>query len=184
MAHDTAQAIAARWISMAAGEGGHNREVLDLFTHFVGRHADCCERSCVPGHLTGSAWVVSGDGRRVLLTHHRKLNLWLQLGGHADGDGHLDQVALREAEEESGLSGLTIEGGIYDLDRHWIPERKGEPGHWHYDVRFVVRAGASEEFVVGEESHDLAWREIDVVARDETADASVRRMARKWLERA
>lgn len=183
MVHDTAQAVAARWISAAAAERGHDREVLDLFARFVAEHPDCCERHCAPGHLTGSAWLVSADGRRVLLTHHRKLNLWLQLGGHADGDGHLDRVALREAEEESGLSGLTIEGGIYDLDRHWIPERKGEPGHWHYDVRFVVRAGVSEDFVVGEESLDLAWRAIDEVARDDSADASVRRMATKWIVR-
>jgi 8-oxo-dGTP pyrophosphatase MutT (NUDIX family) len=184
MAHDTAQSNAARWISQAATDGGHNREVLSLFEHFVAAHPDCCERSCVPGHLTGSAWLVSADGLRVLLTHHRKLNLWLQLGGHADGDGHLDQVALREAEEESGLADLALEGGVYDLDRHWIPERKGEPGHWHYDVRFVVRARGSEAFVVGDESHALAWRMIDDVAADSTADSSVRRMARRWLERA
>jgi len=154
---------------------------IELFREFVRAHEDCCERSLAIGHLTGSAWLVSRDGARVLLTHHRKLGLWLQLGGHADGDSDLARVALREAEEESGLSDLAIEGGIFDLDRHWIPERKGEPGHWHYDVRFVVRALGSEDFAVSEESHALAWRPIVEVARDESADASVRRMAQKWL---
>ena len=81
------------------------------------------------------------------------------------------------------MPGLRIESGIFDLDRHWIPEHKGVPAHWHYDVRYVVRAGADEAFVVSEESHALAWREIAELAREQAADASVRRMAQKWLSR-
>jgi 8-oxo-dGTP pyrophosphatase MutT (NUDIX family) len=154
---------------------------LELFRAFVAAEPDCCERALAVGHLTGSAWLVSADGARILLTHHKKLGLWLQLGGHADGDHDLARVALREAEEESGLTDLVVDPAIFDLDRHWIPERKGEPGHWHYDVRFVVRARGSEEFAVSEESHALAWRSIAELASDESADASVRRMAAKWL---
>ena len=141
-------------------------------------------RERLDGHFTGSAWLVSGDGRRVLLTHHRKLGRWLQLGGHADGDRDLARVALREAQEETGVHGLHLEdGAIFDLDRHWIPERGAVPGHWHFDVRYVVRAGADERFVVSEESHDLAWREITAVADDPASDESMRRMAGKWLGR-
>ena len=140
-------------------------------------------RERLAGHFTASCWLVSGDGRRVLLTHHRKLRRWLQLGGHADGDEDLARVALKEAGEESGLAGLTIEPGIYDLDRHWIPEHKGVPGHWHYDVRFVVHAGDSEDFAVSDESLDLAWRDIAALAMDESADESLRRMAHQWLRR-
>jgi 8-oxo-dGTP pyrophosphatase MutT (NUDIX family) len=157
--------------------------LLAEFRRFVGLEPHCCERTLAFGHLTGAAWLVSADGGRVLLTHHRKLERWLQLGGHADGDPDLARVALREAGEESGLPGLALDPGIFDLDRHWIPARGAEPGHWHYDVRFVVRASGSEQFVVGEESHDLAWRDIGEVARDESVDTSVRRMARKWLAR-
>lgn len=135
------------------------------------------------GHFTGSSWLVSGDGRRVLLTHHRKLGRWLQLGGHADGDEDLARVALREAEEESGLRGLRVEPEIFDLDRHWIPQRREVPGHWHYDVRFVVHAEGSEVFAVSQESLDLAWRDIEEMADDESMDASLRRMARRWLQR-
>jgi 8-oxo-dGTP pyrophosphatase MutT (NUDIX family) len=141
-------------------------------------------RARLEGHFTGSAWVVSADGRRTLLTHHRKLGLWLQPGGHADGDRDLARVALREAEEETGLAGLTVEPAIFDLDRHRIPEHDGVPEHWHYDVRYVVRADAGEDFVVSDESHALAWRGIAEVAADLAADASLRRMAAKWLERA
>jgi len=153
------------------------------FQEFLVGQADAFEREFAIGHFTGSAWLVSADGSRVLLTHHRKLGLWLQLGGHADGDTDLMRVALREAEEESGLDGLTVEAEIFDLDRHCIPARGTDPEHWHYDVRFVVRAGANDAFVVSDESDALAWREIAEVARDETADASVRRMAGKWLQR-
>lgn len=140
-------------------------------------------RERLDGHLTASSLVVSADGQRTLLTHHRKLGLWLQPGGHADGDRDLARVALREAEEETGLAGLVLEPGIFDLDRHWIPEHKGVPPHWHYDVRYIVRAGADERFSVSAESHALAWRDIAGVAADPTMDASLRRMAGKWLAR-
>lgn len=159
------------------------KSVAELFSAFATKHADAAERSLKIGHLTGSAWLVSRDGGRVLLTHHRKLERWLQLGGHADGDVDLARVALREAEEESGLHGLAVEAEIFDLDRHEIPARGDEPVHWHYDVRYVVRAAADETFVVSDESHALAWCEIAALASDTDADESLRRMARKWLNR-
>ncbi len=159
------------------------RALAALFADFVSEHTDAAERSLIVGHLTGSAWLVSTDGARVLLTHHRKLNRWLQLGGHADGDTDLAGVALREAEEESGMSNLAVETEIFDLDRHEIPARANEPAHWHYDVRYVVKASGSEDFVVSDESHALAWCNIAALAADDSADESLRRMARKWLAR-
>lgn len=138
-------------------------------------------RETQAGHFTGSAWLVSADGERVLLMHHRKLQRWLQLGGHADGDADLPNVALREAQEESGLADLHVLPEIFDVDLHTIPARRDEPGHWHYDVRYVVVARGSEAFTVNEESLDLAWRSIADLAADPAADASLRRMARKWL---
>lgn len=133
-------------------------------------------------HFTGSAWLVSADGLRVLLTHHRKLQRWLQPGGHADGDHDVAAVALREAQEESGLSGLVLASTeIFDLDRHWIPERGEVSGHWHYDIRYVVVAKGPEDFVIGEESLDLAWRPVAEIAAD--PDVSMQRMALLWLAR-
>ncbi len=145
-------------------------------------------RERLAGHFTGSAWLVSADGARVLLTHHRKLNRWLQLGGHADGVRDLAKVALTEAEEESGLTGLVLEDGeLFDIDKHWIPERPDVPGHWHYDARYVVRSIGSEVFAISEESLALAWREVTDVANAaiETPDGddSLPRMAKRWLAR-
>jgi 8-oxo-dGTP pyrophosphatase MutT (NUDIX family) len=151
------------------------------FLQFLHSAPSVFERRHAVGHFTGSAWLVSADGARVLLTHHRKLDRWLQLGGHADGDADLARVALREAEEESGLRDLVVEPEIFDLDRHLIPARGDEPAHWHYDVRYVVRARGSEAFEISDESLALAWKPVRELANDPLADASLQRMARKWL---
>lgn len=133
-----------------AGGSPQNGPLPGEFVRFLHSNPHVFDRSHPPGHFTGSAWLVSADGRRVLLTHHRKLRRWLQLGGHADGDTDLAQVALREAIEESGLAGLRVDPAIFDLDRHCIPACGDEPAHWHYDVRYVVRATTDEAFVANE----------------------------------
>jgi 8-oxo-dGTP pyrophosphatase MutT (NUDIX family) len=162
-------------------EQAANMPDAELFRRFLRSAPRAFEREHAFGHFTGSAWLVSADGERVLLLHHRKLGLWLQPGGHADGDVDLGRVALREAQEETGVIDLHVEGDIFDLDRHCIPGRANEAEHWHYDVRYVVRASSNERFTINEESHALAWRSVAGVALDTTLDASLRRMAGKWL---
>jgi len=166
-------------------EDSQQLTLVETFRQFYLNEPEAFERSCSAGHFTGSAWVVSADGTCALLTHHRKLDRWLQLGGHADGNIDLQQVALQEAKEESGLVGLKIESAIFDLDLHRIPAYKTEPLHWHYDVRFVVWANITERFRVSEESHDLAWWPLEEVIRNSAnkTDESVQRMAKKWQER-
>jgi 8-oxo-dGTP pyrophosphatase MutT (NUDIX family) len=169
--------LAHRLLPLGPEEGLAVSQTID----FVRAHADCLVRTCLEGHLTGSAWIVSPDRRRVLLTHHHKLDKWLQLGGHADGDGDLLSVALREAGEESGLSGLrVVQEGLFDVDRHWIPGRGAEPGHWHHDLRFVLEADPSEKLTVTSESKDLAWVEVGAVCAL-NPEESMARMVRKTL---
>lgn len=161
----------------------HDPALVDDFVALAGEGTLAFERRRLDGHFTASCWLVSADGRRALLTHHRKLDRWLQPGGHADGDTDLARVALREAQEETGVAELAVDAGIFDIDRHRIPARGDEPEHWHYDVRYVIRAGADERFVVSDESHALAWRGVAEIAADPSMDDSLRRMARRWLER-
>jgi 8-oxo-dGTP pyrophosphatase MutT (NUDIX family) len=157
--------------------------VAGVFQALLDDAHDPFVRERLAGHFTASAWLVDVAGQRLLMTHHRKLDRWLQLGGHADGDRDLAAVALREAEEESGLTDLVVLPEIFDLDRHWIPERGNVPGHWHYDVRYIVRATGAEAFVVSDESHALAWREINGLLDEPGLDPSIARMAGKWLAR-
>jgi len=163
----------------ASAREARDTEIAAVFEQFIVAHADCLLRGCVTGHLTGSAWVVDGERQRTLLTHHLKLDKWLQLGGHADGDADLLAVALREAAEESGLTRLrAVSPKIFDLDRHLIPARKTDPAHWHYDVRFMIEADPAEPLVVSHESNDLAWVELARVAQLNPEESMVR-MVRK-----
>ena len=155
-------------------------EVTERFRAFIRDHEDCFLRSQLSGHVTGSAWIVNAPGDSVLLTHHRKLDIWVQPGGHADGDPDILAVALKEATEETGLDPLEPVGeDIFDLDIHSIPARGEIPEHFHYDVRFAIRHEGEGEFTVTEESHDLAWVPLESLG-DYTDEASMHRMARKW----
>ncbi len=164
-------------------------EVTDRIRLLVITHSNCFERTCRPGHITGSAWVLSHDQTRCLLVHHAKLNRWLQPGGHADGETEIAEVALREAREETGLTRLTLPkfaGQLVplDLDVHLIPERRKPDGsllddtHEHHDVRFLLIAEPDQETVLSEESHALGWFTHDEVLAL-TNEESVLRMLRK-----
>lgn len=160
----------------------------------VESHVNCFERSCRPGHVTGAAWILSSDRRHVLLTHHRRLDRWLQLGGHADGQCDVAEVALREAREESGMRHfqLTPVAGAplpLDVDVHEVPPqydisgRLIEEAHEHHDIRFLMIANPGQELTVSDESRDLRWfvpEDVPTV----TDEPSVLRMLHKcrpWL---
>ena len=141
------------------------RSCVGRIRELVRNHADCFERSCLPGHITASAWIVSSDRDRFLLTHHRKLDRWLQLGGHADGDPDAFATALREAREESGMEhfdwvgpdGAGAPPQPIDVDVHLIPERPGEPAHEHHDIRFLLVARPGQRLSISDESKALEW---------------------------
>jgi 8-oxo-dGTP pyrophosphatase MutT (NUDIX family) len=159
------------------------REAYERLVAFVRNHPDCFERSLSVGHITGAGWLLNGAGDRVLLTHHKKLDKWLQLGGHADGDPDVLRVALREAREESGIEEIEpISTEIFDVDVHPIPAHNGVAAHFHYDVRFLLRTTGDERFAVSDESHELAWVSPEEL-RDLTREESLARMQRKWIDR-
>ncbi len=146
---------------------------------FVAENVACFERSLTIGHVTGSAWIVDPAGTAAVLTHHRKLDKWLQLGGHADGDADIRRVAIREATEESGLARIAFASeAIYDVDVHRIPARPGEPEHDHFDVRFAFYANRDEAPIASDESHAVAWISLAEIERY-TIDDSVRRLVAK-----
>ncbi len=112
-----------------------------------------------PGHITGSGLVLHLQSGQVLLNRHKIFDKWLSFGGHADGDADIENVAMREVLEESGLQSVQRLGdGIIDLDIHPIGEnsKKQEPAHFHYDVRYIF-ATPSQEIQISDESLDLAW---------------------------
>ncbi len=169
-------ALAQRAIAAYRPSGRAQLEMRRRMLRFIDAFPTSAHlRSCEPGHLTASALLIAIDSGRVLLTQHRKLQRWLQLGGHCDGDANLAAVALREASEESGLTGLTIDPRIVDLDIHPIPARRDEPEHLHYDCRFLVYATSAQKPSRNDESDDLRWLDV-VQAESLTDDPSVRRL--------
>jgi 8-oxo-dGTP pyrophosphatase MutT (NUDIX family) len=176
-------------------------EIVSQIRALAQARSDCFSRDCHPGHITASAWIVPDDHAHFLLTHHRKLGRWLQLGGHADGDADPLAVALREAREESGMHAFEVlqpggrcwaarsvsAGAVpipLDIDVHRIPAHGDEPEHQHHDIRFLLVAAPNQRLQISEESKDLAWfarERLDEVAGDE----SVNRLGRKaaaWLK--
>jgi len=155
-------------------------ETTERYRQFVVTHEDCFDRSQLGGHITGSAWLLNRAGTHVLLTHHRKLDIWVQLGGHADGDSNPLAVAMREAREESGIGGISaISDRLFDIDIHLIPQRKSEPEHYHYDARFLLQTTTSDAYIVSDESHALEWVDITQL-KHKTTEASMIRMAEKY----
>ncbi|WP_416481232.1 NUDIX hydrolase [Streptomyces sp. CL12] len=147
-------------------------ELRQSYLDHLTAHPDGMWKACHAGHVTASALVIDPERGRVLLTLHRKLRMWLQMGGHCEpGDATMAAAALREATEESGMAGLTLlPGGPVRLDRHPIPS----PCHWHYDVQYAALAPSGAVAAISDESLDLRWFPYDEVAS--VADESVVRL--------
>lgn len=144
---------------------------------------NCFERSLLAGHITASAWVLTPDYKQVALLHHKKLDRWLQPGGHADGDENVERVARKELEEETGVSDVSLIGSsFFDIDIHKIPARKEVPEHEHFDIRFAFVANNPDQLKKNEESNEVAWIAIDELEQFVGNDTSVIRMKKKTRE--
>ncbi|WP_433403035.1 NUDIX hydrolase [Streptomyces sp. CA-146814] len=169
--HDDATLVLKGYAPEGAAGGGQ-AELRQAYLDHLALHADGMWKACGAGHLTASALVIDPEREKVLLTLHRKLRMWLQMGGHCEEqDATLEAAALREATEESGITGLTLlPGGPVRLDRHPIPS----PCHWHLDVQYAALAPAGAAERISEESLELRWFGYEDVAS--VADASVVRL--------
>jgi len=156
-------------------------EFKNRTVEFVKKHKDCFERTLLIGHITGSAWLLNKEENKALLLHHTKLDRWFQLGGHCDGDSDVCAVALKEAQEESGINGIEVlNPEIFDIDIHTIPARPNEPEHDHYDIRFLLKVTSDEKLVQNRESKELRWISKDPEELP-TQARSVTRMFEKWI---
>lgn len=157
------QTYQAFWKPKATGPAASQEDftIVSLFLELLKKGDLAFLRSTLPGHFTSSVYLFDPESKKTLLTHHRKLGLWLQLGGHADGNLDLKAVAFQEVEEESGLTGVTLlkgESEWIDLDIHRIPENPKDPEHWHYDVRFFGLASEKAPLTRQDrESVELRW---------------------------
>ena len=150
------------------------------FLELIQKHTNCFYRDLKHAHITGSAWVINETREYALMTHHAKLDRWLQMGGHADGDSDIGAVALREATEESGLKSIKpLLSTIFDLDIHTIPERKDEPEHEHFDIRYCFVADMTEVINRNHESKEMAWIRMNELKELTGNNRSINRMVEK-----
>lgn len=158
-------------------------EEINFKTQFLDllKDNDCFLRSRLNGHMTASCWVTDQTKKNVLLLHHKKLNRWLQPGGHSDGDEDLINVASKELEEETGLMHYSCSTDIFDIDIHQIPRKKDIPAHLHYDIRFSYIADKPDEFKKNHESIDLKWVNLEDVHDLCNNEKSIMRMVNKTI---
>lgn len=157
---------------------------ITRFKSLLRNFPNCYKRSLLSGHITASAWIIDEKGSSALLVHHKKLNRWLQPGGHADGDENVLTVAIKEAREETGLNTLNlIEDNIFDIDIHLIPRNGDNQAHYHYDIRFLFVAKKTEDYVISEESNELKWIPMDKINLYTEYNNSIQRMVikTKWI---
>jgi len=153
---------------------------IPRFKSLLVNFENCYERRLLSGHITASAWIVDEMGGSALLVHHKKLHKWLQPGGHADGDENVISVAMKEAQEETGLKSLCfLHANIFDVDIHLIPQHKTINTHFHYDIRFVFTADSNETLVVSDESNSLQWFPLDEIHKVAGNNNSIHRMVLK-----
>tara|TARA_R110000868_G_scaffold112681_4_gene303233 strand:- start:557 stop:1105 length:549 start_codon:yes stop_codon:yes gene_type:complete len=155
----------------------HKQKILE----FLAINKDFWTKSNTLGQITASCWVLNKDRTKALMTHHKKLNRWLQIGGHLEPeDGSIVDSCIRELKEESGLTQFKLlQEEIFDLDVHDIPEsKKGVPAHIHYDIRMFFEANENEIIQFDkEESNKIVWMNLTEI--EKLNDESILRMIRK-----
>lgn len=163
-------------------ESIEKQEIKNNIKNFIINNENCFLRTNLNGHITASAFLIGPDKVSVLLTHHKQINRWLQLGGHADGDSDIIRVAKKEAIEESGIQSVYMEKKqVFDIDIHMIEEYKSVPKHYHYDVKFLLNSD-SFEYKISEESNDLKWVKIIDIINSDIYCENIINMSKKYVK--
>lgn len=161
--------------------------MVERTRRFVRAHENCFDRALEHGHVTGSSWVLNPAHDRVLMLHHRKLDLWLQPGGHADTDPDMLNVVLKETSEETGLDPAHIRlvsEDIFDVDIHVVYPNAHDPRHEHFDIRFLVEIDDRIPIPGNDESHDIGWVPLERVLSFNNARSLYRLVQKtRWLRR-
>lgn len=151
---------------------------------------DLTLRENLEAHLTASAWVVTPDRKKVLMAYHNLYNSWAWLGGHADGDWDLSRVARKEAQEESGITGLKQVMDI-PVSLEILPvfghEKKGKyvPCHLHLNVTYLFEADPSHSLQMKpDENSGVDWISMDQLAEKCNEPWFVERIYSKLCRRA
>lgn len=152
--------------------------VKNRFLNFIATYKNCFDRSLEIGHITASAFIIDKKNEKIVLLHHKKLDKWLQPGGHCDGEENVLKVAIKEVFEETGIIIDYLESDIFDLDIHTIPSYKNIPQHEHFDIRFLFDLDSTLPTVINEESNQLAWVSVNDL-ENYTNEDSILRMRKK-----
>lgn len=161
------------------------RDNADIVHQVINGQKDPFARTTLPGHITGSAFVVDVMRKRALMIHHAALGIWIQPGGHVDPGELPWQAALRETLEETGVVGSLLYPQIFDIDIHAIPAnpRKGEPNHHHIDIRYLVAANSEDTVTINEqECHGYEWPTLESLAIQNDSVGRMALLALDWIE--
>jgi 8-oxo-dGTP pyrophosphatase MutT (NUDIX family) len=157
-----------------------NEKIKEEFLSFINGKNPFSRENPI-GHITGSCWIINRDRTSVLLTHHKKLDIWIPTGGHSEGETDPFDTALREGEEETGLKLIPQSKEPFYMDIHAIPEYKTTPAHKHFDFTYLFYPKSNEDFIVSEESFNLKWIPLDKI-EEYTREINVLHMRNKTLE--
>jgi 8-oxo-dGTP pyrophosphatase MutT (NUDIX family) len=151
-------------------------------TPFERRHYP--QEESINGHIVSDAWIVNKQRTKVLLIEHKALERWLAPGGHADGDTDLIVVAMKEAEEETGVPRQSLKllsDAPLDVDVHAIPARpqKNAPEHNHYRVSYAFELDETIPLNGNHEVTAVAWQTLDTVRELAAEDKALQRLITK-----
>lgn len=156
---------------------------------FMINNSDYLERANQVAHFTTSIWTVNKERTKVLMVYHNIYDSWSWIGGHADGEEDLSQVALRELEEETGVKNATLVSEdifsleIITVDGHM---KKGVyvPSHLHLNVTYLAEADEKENLVVNEaENQAVKWWTFEEALKASTEPWLVERVYKKLIEK-